>query len=138
MSAKFTKLQEVDLTLEDPVVEENGTLDIESPVDDSVVELNLAEDPVFVPKWKFWNKPFSFKYDLTAATNRHLNQSRVCKRCRCSVNSWKAIIITLLVFVAAVLISVIISRVVREPPGEVPTTVPSQFEGNGEPKNILL
>lgn len=128
MSAKFSKLQEVDLTLDDPAGDENGTtsgVDTESAGDEGTVELNLVEDPVFVPKWKFWNKPYGFRYDL-ASTKRHLSRrkARICKRCNCTINSWKAVIITLLVFMVAVLISVIISRVLTEPPGE-----PSQFEG---------
>ena len=140
MSARFSKLQEIDLTLEDPMGEENGAsngTDIdpgyESTPDDCVVQLNLdsdAQDPVFVPKWKFWNKPYRYKYDLAATKNR-FTQSQICKKCRCKINSWRAVIITLLVFTAVVLISVVISRVVSEPSDESPTSGPqdNQFEG---------
>ncbi len=156
MSARFSKLQEVDLTLEDPMGEENGAsngdsaqwnTDIdpvyESTPDDCVVQLNLdsdAQDPVFVPKWKFWNKPYRYRYDL-AATKKHLAQSQICKKCRCKINSWRAVIITLLVFVAVVLISVVISRVVSEPSDESPTPGPQipQFDGkSSSSSNVLI
>ncbi len=153
MSARFSKLQEVDLTLEDPMGEENGASNGDSaqwntdidPVhentpDDCVVQLNLdsdAQDPVFVPKWKFWNKPYRYKYDL-AATKKHLAQSQICKKCRCKINSWRAVIITLLVFIAVVLISVVISRVVSEPSDESPTSG-LQFEGKSSSSaNVLI
>lgn len=129
MSARFSKLQEIDLTLDDPAGDEANRVDTESAGEGGTVELNLVEDPVFVPKWKFWNKPYKFRYDLAAA-KRQWTQRRLCKRCRCTVNSWTAIIITLSVFLLAVVISVIISRVISEPPAETPTSVPSQFKGN--------
>ena len=66
MSARFSKLQEIDLTLDDPAGDEANRVDTESAGEGGTVELNLVEDPVFVPKWKFWNKPYKFRYDLAA------------------------------------------------------------------------
>lgn len=139
MSARFTKLQEVDL--EDPVSEkslrnESGIENVQETKQEGTVQLNLdldsdKKDPLFVPKWKFWKRPY--KYNITS-TRKHFPPSaqKVCKKCKCKINSWRAVIITLLVFTAAVLISVVISRLVGEPPDD--TQIP---EPNG-PKQAAV
>ena len=133
---RFTKLQEVDLTLEDPVIEsssQNGESGIEierlGTQDEGTVQLNLdsdKKDPItFIHKWKFWKKPY--RYNVTSSSARSTR-----RKCPCKINSWRAVIITLLAFTAAVLISVVISRLASEPPDETPIPGPNGKKYQGE------
>ena len=140
MSARFTKLQEVDLTLEDPVIESNANGDSEIEVephgtqdlDEGTVQLTLdsdRKDPItFIHKWKFWKRPY--RYNVTSSSAR--STKRTCRKCPCKINSWRAVVITLLAFTAAVLISVVISRLAREPPDETPIPGPNGEKYQGE------
>lgn len=123
MSVQFSKLQEVDLSLKDT---ERGDDEIEvigsSPPEETALEDDSkciiqenSSAPSKRPIWKFWEK--RYRYSLS---NRYMSSKLRCRRCKCKVNSWRAVIVALLLFTAAVLISVVVSRLATEPEDDTP------------------
>ena len=130
MSVKFSKLQEEDLCVEDS---ERGDDEIDSILSNSDAENGIVEivegndsdvsTTINRPIWRFWER--RYRYNLST---RYLRQ-KSCRRCTCKVNSWRAVIIALLLFSAAVLISVIISKLATEPPADNITPEPQLNNG---------
>lgn len=118
MSVKFSKLQEVDLRVENSEHGDRiaviGSIHSNCDTDNGIVEIVEENDADASTNtlWKFWGK--RSRYNLST---RYL-QRKSCRRCKCKVNSWKAVIIALLLFSAAILISIVISRLATEPPDE--------------------
>lgn len=127
MSVKFTKLQEPELCLEDSergedeidlqvVVSAPSSLVSDTDTENEAAILFVEESgadtaDIKTRTWKFWKN--QHRYRLTRQLS---HKSSKCKRYMCKVNSWKAVVIALLLSSAAVLISVVISRLATEPP----------------------
>jgi len=124
------KLEEIDLNNEaarvddrSPSTHDNMNMEENNMESDGIVHLSINErqpDPMLIPKWKFWHKSYRSRYDISA-TQRNLCGNH-CRKSKCKVISWRAVIVSLLIFTAVVFISAAISRLAIEPPDDTPVT----------------
>lgn len=97
-------------------------------------------------KWKFWKKR---RYILTHSSDQTTSSSSssgigkeitLCgRRVRlCGINSWRAIFVVLFVFTLAIAISIIITKLAKQPPAEHPTSTNSNTSTNPQQGAVAL